>query len=87
VGIVGCEESIISLGNLKPLANLLSMPYVPIALPVVIPTKVTINFGKPMHFKGDVESESAIENKVEIVKSAISDLIQKGIAERKGWFR
>lgn len=86
VGVVGCEESLPSLGNIKPLARLLNIPYVPICPPLVLPTKVILNFGEPLHFSGNDFSANAIDDKVEQVKDAIRDLLQQGLAQRKGWF-
>lgn len=87
VGIVGCEETMPSLGNFKAAANLLKLPYVPIAPLVPLPAKVIIHFGKPMHFRGEVENENQVEEKVEHVKDAIYDLLDKGLAMKKGWFK
>ncbi len=87
VGIVGCEESILTLGNFKPLAKLLAIPYVPVALPVLLPTKVYINIGKPMYFEGNEDSEDEVTEKVNQVMNEIRLLIDKGLSERRGWFR
>lgn len=92
VGVVGCEETIPAVANVKPLAKLLGVPYVPIALPFIFPAKVHLNFGKPMHFKNQAEeagreiTEQEVTKQVEQVKSAIRSLINKGLAERKRIF-
>ena len=39
VGIVGLEESIISFADMKPLAKLFGMPYAPLIIPALFPTK------------------------------------------------
>lgn len=86
VGVVGCEETIPSLGDIKPLAKLLGIPYVPIAFPLPLPAKVILNFGEPMRFEGDIDNEESVTEKVETVKDEIRRLIKKGRSERKGVF-
>lgn len=86
VGVVGCEETIPALANIKPLAKLLNVPYVPIALPIIFPAKVRLNFGKPIYFKNEDLTEEQVTRRVEKVKSAINDLISKGLNERQGIF-
>ena len=85
VGIVGCEESILTVGYSKLLARLARIPYVPIALPVVLPTKVYMQIGKPMYFDA-AENEDRIASQVESVKHTIAGLIHEGLSRRKGWF-
>ncbi len=85
-GVVGCEETIPAIANIKPLAKMLGVPYAPVALPFILPAKVRLNFGQPMKFdSGDVREEE-ITRRVEQVKSVISDLIDKGLSERKRLF-
>lgn len=59
VSIVGSEEIYPKIGDIKPLARLLGLPYVPVTptfpalglLGVIpLPTKWTIEFGEPMYF-------------------------------------
>jgi len=82
VGIVGCEETMPALANIKPLAKLLNMPYFPLAPLLPLPAKVFLNFGKPMHFANDAKNEGVVEQRVEKVKDAIRDLIETGMAQR-----
>lgn len=86
VGVVGCEESIPAISNIKPLAKMLGVPYVPIALPFIFPAKVILNFGEPMVFDDNVIDEDHITQRVEQVKDEISQLINKGLNERKRLF-
>jgi len=86
VGVVGCEETIPALGNIKPLAKLLNIPYVPIALPFILPAKVHLSFGKPIYFDNDDVTEDQIIRRVDKVKKAINNLIAKGLEERKSIF-
>jgi len=86
VGVVGCEETIPAIANIKPLANALGVPYVPVALPIIFPAKVHLNFGKPMYFDGTDIPEEQVTDRVEAVKAEISRLIDKGLSERKRLF-
>jgi 1-acyl-sn-glycerol-3-phosphate acyltransferase len=87
VGIVGCEETFPSVANIKPLAKLLGIPYFPVMPPVPIPTKVRLYFGEPVLYKSEKGTEEELESNVNDVKAKINALIQKGLAERKGWFK
>lgn len=78
VGVVGCEETMPSLGNLRPLAQLLQIPYFPITFPFPLPQKVVLNFGKPINFQGDPDSEKQVRGYVEEIKTEISQLIKNG---------
>lgn len=83
VGIVGCEETMPSLGSIEPLARLLGIPYVPIVpTPIPLPARVVLNFGAPIRFSSDARSETEVAARVETVKDAIRDLIDKGLSER-----
>ena len=96
LGIVGSEESIPSVYDVKPLARLLGAPYLPIpaTLPLLgplsfvpLPTKFLLHFGAPMHFSGDPDaSDAEVADKVEQVKSALNGLIQEGLRTRRGVF-
>ncbi|MBU2955628.1 lysophospholipid acyltransferase family protein [Marinobacter sp. F3R08] len=86
VGVVGCEETIPAIANIKPLAKALGIPYAPIAMPVVLPAKVHLNFGAPMYFDDREIPEEQVTERVEAVKAEISRLIDKGLSERKRLF-
>lgn len=86
VGIVGCEESIISFTDMKPLAKALGLPYAPLVFPMVLPTKVYIHFGKPMYFKNDTVKEHDVVDRVNTVKNEIKHLIDLGLAKRTSIF-
>ncbi|MEX2475939.1 lysophospholipid acyltransferase family protein [Marinobacter sp.] len=86
VGVVGCEETIPAIANIKPLAKALGIPYAPVALPVVLPAKVHLNFGPPMFFDDLEIPEEQVTARVEQVKGEISKLIDKGLSERKRLF-
>ena len=83
VGVVGCEETMPSIYDIKPLARLLGIPYAPIAPLLPLPARIYLNFGEPMHFKGGVStSEEEVTARVEEVKDAIRALIETGLQER-----
>ncbi|MCH8500083.1 MAG: acyltransferase family protein [Marinobacter sp.] len=86
VGVVGCEETIPAIANIKPLAKALGVPYAPVALPFVFPAKVHLNFGEPLYFDDQELPEEQVTERVEQVKAAISQLIDKGLSERKRLF-
>lgn len=96
VGVVGAEESIVSVANLKRLAKLLKAPYVPVPalLPLLgplafmpLPTKFHVYFGEPIQLTGRFDDEDdVIEQKAQFVQSKVAELIAKGRAERQGIF-
>jgi 1-acyl-sn-glycerol-3-phosphate acyltransferase len=81
-GVVGCEETMPSLANIAPLAKILGIPYFPIAPPLPLPARVHLAFGEPLHFKGNVNNEEAVTEKVEEVKTHIRKLIDRGLKQR-----
>ena len=86
VGIVGCEETIPAIANIKPLARALGIPYAPVALPVIFPAKVLLNVGDPLHFDDREIPEEQVTERVEHVKAAINELIDQGLSARKRLF-
>lgn len=82
VGVVGCEETMPAIANIAPLAKLLNIPYVPVAPLLPLPARVYLNFGEPMHFKGNADNEDAVTERVEKVKTEIRRLIDLGLKER-----
>lgn len=85
VGVVGCEETMPALYNIKPLADMLGVPYVPITTPVPLPARVSLHFGKPMTFEA-ADTEEETTQQVEQVKDAIRALINEGLAKRERVF-
>ena len=94
VAVVGAEEQYISIGNLTSIAKILGLPALPLIpqlffpggqLP--LPTKYRIAFGAPMHFDGDPDDDDAVlEEKVWTVKTTIQQMVNDGLAKRKGIF-
>ncbi|TXD35833.1 acyltransferase family protein [Lujinxingia vulgaris] len=96
VSVVGAEEQMPAIYDVKSLAKLLGMPAFPItptwpllgplgALP--LPVKYRIYFGEPMRFEGDPDEEDrVVGGHVERVREAISQMIERGLEERRGVF-
>jgi 1-acyl-sn-glycerol-3-phosphate acyltransferase len=87
VAVVGCEETMPAMANIKPLARLLGIPYFPL-LPVYwpLPAQVSLYFGKPMSFGPGPVSEAEAAVLVDQVKHEIRLLLDRGLAERKSIF-
>lgn len=79
---VGGEEACPAIYDVKPLARLFGIPYVPITptlLPLPLPARCSIWFGEPMWFEGTGNEEDAeVMAKVEQVKTRIAELIDEG---------
>ncbi len=97
VGIVGSEEQQPGLANLESVGHALGLPSLPITISmpwlgllgpmVALPTKYRIYFGEPLRFEGDADDEdSVIQEKVEVVKDSMRELLERGLAERPGIF-
>jgi len=96
VAVIGGEESIISIYNVEPLAKALNTPYFPISplLPLLgpaaylpLPVKFHVYFGEPMRFDGPFDDEDhVIEEKVQIVKSRVQEMVDEGLARRESVF-
>lgn len=96
IGVVGGEEQMPTIWNFESIARLLGMPAFPVtptwpllgplgALP--LPVKYRLYFGEAMHFEGASDDEDRIVGeKVDRVKTAIRELVEKGLGERKGVF-
>jgi len=84
--VIGAEEQALALFDVKPLARLLHMPAMPITptlLPLPLPTKYRIYFGKPLTFSGDEdEDDTAIDRKIQQVTVQVQKLIEHGLRER-----
>lgn len=93
VAVVGGEEQLISVANVKPLAKLLGMPAFPIipqlflGMAFPLPTRYRLYFGEPMWFTGDPDDDDAvIEEKVRKVKATIQSMVNRGLKERRAIF-
>jgi 1-acyl-sn-glycerol-3-phosphate acyltransferase len=96
IGIVGSEEQSPGLANLRGIGRLVGSPAFPITATfpflglagfLPLPVKFHIHFGNPIQFEGDAnEEDSAIQERVDVVKDEIRRLIADGLASRKSWF-
>jgi 1-acyl-sn-glycerol-3-phosphate acyltransferase len=92
VSVVGSEETILSLYDVKPLARLLGLPYFPLhpLLPVLgplaylpLPARFYVRFGEPMRFEGAWDDEDAvIDQRVAVVQSTVQSMIDADLAQR-----
>jgi len=83
IAVIGCEETMPSIHDLKPLAKLLSIPYLPVTIPFPLPCKVTLRYGKPIYFDGDPDcSEAEIEAMVDQVRKTLAHEIDEGLKIR-----
>jgi 1-acyl-sn-glycerol-3-phosphate acyltransferase len=83
---LGGGEAVPTVANLTFLGKLLGIPYIPVTpylIPLPLPVHAELRFGAPMFFSGTGdESQHVIMDQVELVKSAIAELIAEGLAER-----
>jgi len=96
VAVIGAEEQAPSFHNARGLARLIGAPAFPITptfplLPLIgllpYPVKYRIWFGQPMVFEGDPDEEDSIVGaQVADVRTALADLIDHGLQERKHVF-
>jgi 1-acyl-sn-glycerol-3-phosphate acyltransferase len=93
VAVVGGEEQLPSVANVKPLARLLGMPAFPVlpqllfGLAFPLPTRYRLHFGEPMWFSGDPDDDDAvIGEKVRRVKATIQSMVNRGLKERRAIF-
>lgn len=89
IAVIGAEEQSRAVVDLKPLAKLLGFPALPLSVtgPLPLPTKYRIYFGEPILFQGRPDDEDAeLDKKVQVVKTAIQGLINRGLKEREHVF-
>jgi 1-acyl-sn-glycerol-3-phosphate acyltransferase len=84
---LGGGEAVPTVANLPFLGKLLGVPYIPVTpyvLPLPLPVRSELRFGPPLHFPGTGdESQQLIAQEVDVVKSAIAQLIDEGRKSRK----
>jgi 1-acyl-sn-glycerol-3-phosphate acyltransferase len=96
VAIVGSEEQQPALVNLPSVGRVLGMPAFPITVGfpwlgplgiLPLPVKYHLWFGDPMRFEGsNQDDDQAVEERVDQVKRAISDMLEEGRQRRRGVF-
>jgi len=93
VAVVGGEEQLVSVANVKTLAKLFRMPAFPIIPQVFLgmafplPTRYRIYFGEPLRFDGDADDDDAvISTKVSKVQDTIQGMLDQGLSKRRAIF-
>jgi 1-acyl-sn-glycerol-3-phosphate acyltransferase len=98
VSIVGAEETYPLIGNIKPLARLLGLPYFPVTplFPwfgplgmVPLPSKWLIEFGKPIHtadLDASPDDPMAVFNLADQVRETIQQTLYQVLLRRNGVF-
>jgi 1-acyl-sn-glycerol-3-phosphate acyltransferase len=96
VAVIGAEEQAPSIYNARGLARLIGAPAFPITptfplLPLLgllpYPVKYYVYFGAPIAFAGDSNDEdSALEAKVQEVRSTIQGMLDEGVSRRRSIF-
>jgi 1-acyl-sn-glycerol-3-phosphate acyltransferase len=96
--IVGAEETYPMLGNVKPLARLLGIPYFPVTptFPwlgplglIPLPSKWLIEFGTPIeteHLHGDADDPMVVFNLADQVRETIQQILHELLARRPDAF-
>lgn len=79
VGIAGCEEMMYNFGNVDFIQKLFKWPAAPLLLPVMFPSKVVINIGKPMMFDSNISREMDLQDDVDVVKKEIQRLMKEAL--------
>jgi len=93
VGVVGGEEQLVSVANLRGVGKLLGVPAFPVipqlllGAPFPLPTRYRIYFGEPLRFEGDPDDDDVvIQQKVQQVRAAVQRLVSDGVARRRAVF-
>jgi 1-acyl-sn-glycerol-3-phosphate acyltransferase len=91
--VIGGEEQLISIADVKPLARLLGMPAFPVipqlflGMPLPLPVKYRLHFGPPLSFSGDPDDDDGvIGEKVRVVRSTIQAMVNRGLNQRRSVF-
>jgi 1-acyl-sn-glycerol-3-phosphate acyltransferase len=90
VAIIGPEEQFMQLGQTQLGAKLLGVPFVPITVsPVPLPVRYAIHYGEPIWLYDrhrNADDPFALEQAALETRSAVEQLIDDGLAQRKGVF-
>ena len=87
-GFIGGGEAVPTIANSYAVGRLFGAPYVPItpyvfAMP--LPVRLEVHYGEPLVFSGTgSEDDEVIHGHVEVVKSKIAGLIERGRQHRAG---
>lgn len=97
VAVIGSEEQQPGFGNLPRIGRFLGMPAFPLTVGfpwlgplgiLPLPVKYHLYFGEPLVFEGSPSDEDAVvQQRVDTVRQAISEMFERGRGERRGVFR
>ncbi|MBL8949117.1 MAG: 1-acyl-sn-glycerol-3-phosphate acyltransferase, partial [Myxococcales bacterium] len=92
-GLVGAEEQMTMIADLRPLARALRLPYFPVTTtfpwfgPLGLlpkPVRYFIHYGEPIHIDPlALDSVEVRTQEVERVRESVADLIQRGLEQRR----
>lgn len=101
IAVIGGEEQMPNLYNIKPLADALQISMVPITLNLLLfgplgmmmpfPTKYRIYYGEPLHFYQDYPEEALndpelVKQLAQKVQGHVQEMVDQGLADRKNIF-
>lgn len=94
VAVIGAEEQYVNFGNISALARAFKMPSFPIipqwfipGLQLPLPVRYRLWFGEPLQVTGDPDDDDVVVGeKVEVVRSTIQSMLNRGLKERRGVF-
>ncbi len=94
VAVIGAEEQMPVLANIKPLAQALGLPYVPLLptiLPIPLPTRYHIYYGEPLYYhkqfaEDTIQNPEMVRELARDVQEKVQLMLDRGLAERKGVF-
>lgn len=92
VAVIGAEESWIQIAKLEGF-HLFGAPFLPVPLtPFPLPVRFHIYYGEPLALHERWTYDEALDPNVaraaaDLVKGEVQALIERGLRQRKGWFR
>lgn len=82
LAFIGGGEAVPTISNLEGIGKLIGAPYIPVTpylIPIPLPVAVSIHYGEPIVFEGTgSEDDAAVNAMVDVVKQAITGLIEEG---------
>ncbi len=88
LAVLGGGEAFPTIANSYSIGRLLGAPYIPIVaygLPVPLPAKIEIEYGRPVYLEGSGnEEDSVVRGYVDQVKEQIASMVEAGARRRRG---
>ena len=88
LAVVGAEEAHVMLWNLKRVAQIVRMPFLPVvAFPFPLPVKLYVRFGKPIRFREPPEAaqdQNVVDRLNQRVRRSVQALIDDTLRRREG---